>query len=282
MDQHCVESSLADLELPGIRFFETIDSTNDEAWRWVDSGAQDRALVVADEQTAGRGRLGRRWITPAGTSLAFSLVLRIPPFEARLFSRLAGLGAVAVCSALQRLYSLPVQVKWPNDVLVNQRKAAGVLVEARWEGEDLQAVVVGIGINIAPESISAVNLSPVNLNYPVTCIEQETGHPVDRLELLHAALVNFYVDWLPRLSSPDFIHVWEGCLAFRGQWVELSHKVNEDERSEMNLTMGKVIGINQEGALQLISRSGDPFTAEAGEVQLRPVSADENSYRLID
>jgi len=275
MDQQSVESALADLPLPGFRFFEKIDSTNEEAWRWVVCGAPDRGIVIADEQTAGRGRLGRRWITPAGTSLAFSLVLRIPPFDPDLLSRLAGLGAMAVRSAVERLYSLPAQVKWPNDVLVNQRKAAGVLVEARWEGESLPAVVVGIGINIAPDSINAVNLSPVVLNYPVTCVECETAHPVDRLELLHAILEDLLDFWLPRLPSPDFIREWEDGLAFRGQWVELSQVVNEGERGEMNLTVGKLIGINQKGVLQLITRSGEPFTAEAGEVHLRPVSADK-------
>jgi biotin-(acetyl-CoA carboxylase) ligase len=128
-------------------------------------------------------------------------------------------------------------------------------------------VVVGIGINIAPDSISAANLPPVELNYPVTCIECEAGHPVDRLELLHAILEDLLDFWLPRLPSPDFLRDWGDSLAFRGQWVELTQVVNEDQRGENNLTAAS-LSINQEGALQLITRSGEPFTAEAGEVHL--------------
>src|SRR4030042_192247 len=188
MDQPSIASRLADLNLPAIRYFDRLDSSNDEARRWIDSGAPDGALIVADEQTAGRGRLGRRWYTSPGAGLAFSLILHSPPFDPDNLSRLAGLGAVATCNTLHKVYTLPAQIKWPNDVLIDQRKVAGVLAEALWNGKNLKAAMVGIGINIAPQSINAVNLPPDELNFPATCVENAFGHPVDRMELLHAVL----------------------------------------------------------------------------------------------
>jgi BirA family biotin operon repressor/biotin-[acetyl-CoA-carboxylase] ligase len=111
MDQPSLISALADLNLPEIRFFESTGSTNDEARNWIEVGAPHKALVVADEQTAGRGRLGRRWYTPPGTALAFSLALLSPPIETTDLSRLTGLGAWR--SRPRREYTY-LQIKWPK------------------------------------------------------------------------------------------------------------------------------------------------------------------------
>ena len=275
MDQPSIESALADLNLPAIRFYKSVGSTNDEAFKWVDSGAPDRALVIADEQTAGRGRSQRRWITTPGSGLAFSLILLSPPFDPRLVSRLSGLGAVASRGALQNKYALLAQIKWPNDILIDQLKAGGVLVEARWSGEILKAVIIGIGINIAPESISAVNLPPTGVDFPPTCIENALGSPVDRLELLHAILQEF-LSWLPRLSLPDFIHEWETSLAFRDQWVVLSSGEHLPATQKENVLspyeVGKVIGLTQDGSLKLFTRTGALVTVTVGELHLRPAT----------
>jgi BirA family biotin operon repressor/biotin-[acetyl-CoA-carboxylase] ligase len=273
MDQPTLISTLADLHLPDIRYVQRIDSTSDEARRWIAISAPDKALVVADEQTTGRGRFQRRWYTPPGAALAFSLVLLSPPFDPHNLSRLTGLGAVAVRNALLKLYALPSQIKWPNDILIGESKAAGVLVEALWSGQILKAVIIGIGINIASESVSAVNLPPPELNYPATCVENALQHPVDRLELLHAVLYELIDTWLPQLSLTGFIQEWEANLAFRDQWVELSSGV-----ADKNLN-GKVIGLTQDGSLQLITRAGKLVTIEVGEIHLRPTSADE-PYQL--
>jgi BirA family biotin operon repressor/biotin-[acetyl-CoA-carboxylase] ligase len=276
MDQPSLKSTLADLDLSAIRFFRSTGSTNDEAWQWIGNGAPDRALVIADEQTAGRGRFQRRWVTTPGSGLAFSLILLSPPLDPQLISRLTGLAALAIRDALQREYALSAQIKWPNDILLNQRKAGGVLVEARWSGETLKAIVIGIGINIAPESVSAVNLPPSGLNFPVICVENALRHPVDRLELLHAILQEF-LSWLPRLSLPNFIFEWETSLAFRDQWVELSSEYTSLPYQKghvlTNSEVGKVIGLAQDGSLKLITKTGELVTVSVGEIHLRPVSA---------
>jgi BirA family biotin operon repressor/biotin-[acetyl-CoA-carboxylase] ligase len=280
MDLPSLESALADLNLPAIRFFSSIGSTNDEAWRWVDVGAPHCALVIADEQTAGRGRFNRRWVTTAGSGLAFSLVLLSPALSPQLVQRLTGLSAVAVCNTLRTKYALPAQIKWPNDILLNQHKVAGVLVEARWDGEKLIAAVIGIGINIAPESVNPVNLPLEGLNFPATCVEAALGHPVDRLELLCASLREFF-RWLPQLASQNFIDEWEASLAYYGQWVELftenlAHS-SPREAAPAPIQLGKVVGLTQDGSLKLLTQSGELVTAQVGKIHLRPSFSDQPS-----
>ncbi|HSB65924.1 MAG TPA: biotin--[acetyl-CoA-carboxylase] ligase [Anaerolineales bacterium] len=273
MDQASVETGLADLLLPAIRFFNSIDSTNNEAWRWMDAGAPHGALVIADEQTAGRGRLQRRWVTVSTGGLAFSMALLAPPLQSIHLSRLTGLGALAACQALQILYKLPAKIKWPNDILLDDRKTGGVLVEARWTGGDLKAAVIGIGINIASISITPENLPPETLNFPVTCVERALGQPVERMELLHAILQSFF-SWFSRLDSNEVIQAWEDNLAYRGQWVELSPgHLNLSTHRGTDLSgnrMGKVIGLTSDGSLRLSDKSGKLFTVQAGEIHLRP------------
>jgi BirA family transcriptional regulator, biotin operon repressor / biotin---[acetyl-CoA-carboxylase] ligase len=274
MDQASLESVLADLHLPAIRFFNSIDSTNAEAWRWIEAGAPHAALVIADEQTAGRGRLQRHWTTVAGSGLAFSMAVLPPSLELANYSRLTGLGALAACQALQTYFSLPARIKWPNDILLEGRKAGGVLVESRWSGDVMNAVVIGIGINIAPESIDPHNLPPQSLNFPVACIEGVLKRPVDRIELLHVVLQKL-LDWLPRLASGQFIRTWEDYLAYRGQWVEISHgEVDSNAVQSLGspkIRIGKVMGLTSDGSLQLSSRSKKVFTVQGGEIHLRPV-----------
>jgi BirA family biotin operon repressor/biotin-[acetyl-CoA-carboxylase] ligase len=276
MDQLSVDSMLADLHLPAIRFFFSIDSTNDEAWRWVRNGAPHAALVVADEQTAGRGRSHHHWVTVVGSGLAFSLILCSPPLDPQAISRLTGLGALATCQALARQYSLHPQVKWANDILLGQHKVGGVLAEARWNGNALEAVVVGIGINIAPQSLDPRNLPAQGLRMPATCVESVLGKPVDRLILLHAILEKF-LGWLPHLASPEFLHAWEESLAYREQWVELKAETefirNPPAAGSSQSIVGKVIGLNSDGALRLLTVSGEMIAVQAGEIHLRPIAA---------
>jgi BirA family biotin operon repressor/biotin-[acetyl-CoA-carboxylase] ligase len=282
MDQALLIAYLQDLDLPGVRFFPTIDSTNDEAWRWVDTAAPHAALVVADEQTAGRGRHDRRWITSSGSGLAFSLVLRSPPLDALHLNRLVGLAALAICKSLRSMYTIKAQIKWPNDILLNQHKAAGILVETRWMGEKLDAAVVGIGINIAPESVSPRILSPTGLNFPVTCVDDVVGHQIDRWELLHAILAMFF-RLMSRLATPGFIAEWQAYLAYRDQWVELNVEPSGQPALPSHPTqVGKLVGLNANGALQLLTTSAELVTVQVGELQLRPAKPPQDMEKDLN
>ncbi len=277
-----IEQKLAGLNLGAVRYYDRLGSTNDEAAAWAEQGAPDLALVVADEQTAGRGRSGRKWFTPPAVGLAFSLVLRLveKEKEALALPRLTALGALAAADALEARYGLPALIKWPNDVLIWRRKVAGVLAEAHWNGDELAALILGIGINIAPASVHEISRREPQLRFPATSVEDCLGRPVDRLDVL-AAVLEKLVEWRRRLASPEFLLAWEERLAFRGEWVQI---LPGDSRGKDGLPAnleglalpwleGQIEGLAVDGGLILRSRDGEAVTVRLGEVRLLPMEA---------
>lgn len=168
------------------RVYDSIDSTNLEALRWAaEQGAVEGSLVVADSQTAGRGRWGRSWLSQPGAALMFSVVLRPEaPMQPGLITTTGGL---AVAGAIERTTGLRAAIKWPNDVLINERKVSGVLVETRSVGHATNAVVLGAGINLHSRDL------PAEIAESATSIAQELEHKTrsrvpPRAELLAAVL----------------------------------------------------------------------------------------------
>jgi BirA family biotin operon repressor/biotin-[acetyl-CoA-carboxylase] ligase len=258
MDERTLRKALSDIPLGGLRNFDQTGSTNDIALAWAADGAPDLALVCAEEQTSGRGRGDRRWFSPAGTALVFSLVLRPLPGEEQSVSLFSGLGAMAVCEALG-MRGLYPEIKWPNDVLINRRKVCGILAEAVWMGEKADSIILGIGVNVKPEALPP----PDQLNFPATSIEAEMGKSVDRLTLLRDIL-QALLYWRSLLAKDVFPNAWENYLAFRGEEVEI--------RAEgVPARTGQVEGLERDGSLRLRSRDGQVFTVQFGEVHLRPV-----------
>lgn len=261
MDQAVEEATLREhlrgLPLAEICFLAETGSTNDDAQRWLEAGAADASLVVADRQTAGRGRLDRRWVTRAGAALAFSLILRPTPAELprlALFSPLAGL---AVCDGLAACCGLSAEIKWPNDVLLQRRKVCGVLAETNWQGDRLAGVVLGVGVNVAPSAVPPADA----LMFPAISVEEAAARPVPRWELL-AALLRAVFSWRPKLGSPEFFHAWEERLAFKGEAVQV-------QRPEGRLE-GRLIGVASQGGLVLRTAAGKEEVITAGDVRLRP------------
>jgi BirA family biotin operon repressor/biotin-[acetyl-CoA-carboxylase] ligase len=249
---------LAGLPIPAIKWFDSIGSTNDVALEWAEKGAPDGALVIADHQSAGRGRMQRRWITPAGSALAFSLILRPKDEEMTRLTLFSGLGALSVSKALDEL-GLKSEIKWPNDVLIARRKAAGVLVELVWQAEQLQALVVGIGLNVAPASVPP----PSEVLFPATCVETMLGKETNRWELLKSILRHLFV-LRPQLSETSFMKEWEGRLAFYREWVQV-------EQPNQAILVGQVAGITDEGGLRLLTENQDFIVVTAGDIRLRPI-----------
>ena len=269
MDQTQLEEALRALTLGPLRYQAQVDSTNTQAAIWARAGAPDLALVLADEQTAGRGRAGRGWFTPPGAALAFSLVLRPASFQladglpaTALTGRLTGLGALAISQALQRQYNLPAQIKWPNDVLLAGRKVAGILVEGHWLGEQLEVVILGIGVNVAPQALPPAQ----TLNFPATCVQSELGRPLSRLALLQAILAEL-LSWRQALNQATFMQAWENALAFRGEWVDIF--TQPDTQSPPDLR-GQLLGLDSHGALQVRRPDGEIVHLQNGEIRLRP------------
>jgi BirA family biotin operon repressor/biotin-[acetyl-CoA-carboxylase] ligase len=183
--------------MPGSRFtdirrFDTIDSTNRYLLGEARAGAPDGVVAVAEHQTAGRGRLGRRWEAPAGTNLLVSILLRpdLPAPQRHLASAVV---ALAAAEAAEAVADLRLGLKWPNDLLgVDGRKVAGVLAEGDLatapvpSTEGAAAIVVGIGINVNWPAVDAD--LPDDLVGTATSLRQLAGHPVDRSEVLDALL----------------------------------------------------------------------------------------------
>ena len=256
MDEDAIRKALKDLPIPAVRYFARVGSTNDEALAWGDRGGLDLSLVVADEQTAGRGRLGRKWFTPPGAALAFSLVLRPRPAERASPGLITGLGAVALVDALEG-HHLKARIKWPNDVLVGGRKVAGILVETTWAGSEIQNLVIGMGVNILQAAVPSAEL----LNFPATSVEGASKGEVDRLEFLVGILTSM-VRRRPLIGTEEFLRLWESALAYRGENVQ----VQTGEGEPVN---GRISGLETDGSLRLVD--GDRTRiVRFGEVHLRP------------
>jgi BirA family biotin operon repressor/biotin-[acetyl-CoA-carboxylase] ligase len=174
--------------------------------------------------------------------------------------RLTALAALGICQALQALWSLQAEIKWPNDVLLDGRKVAGILVETSWSGDQLSAVIVGVGVNVKPASVPHQK----DLLFPATWIEAHlTDQKVDRWELL-SRILDSMLDWIPRLPFPDFIHAWQYRLAYLGKEVQVYSEASE-------FLTGRIIGLTQDGSLRLLLPSGKVATLQFGEVHLRLV-----------
>ena len=257
MDQNELKQSLSGLPLGEIRYFDSIGSTNNEALAWATGGANDLSLVIADEQTAGRGRLDRKWFTPRGTALAFSLILRSTPEEKPHLTRIVGLAALAVTDCL-RTHGLVSQIKWPNDVLLNGRKVAGILVESVWSGEEVDCLVIGIGVNVLKGAVPSADL----VLFPATSLEEALGPEVEREKVLQEILAGI-IALRPHLGSDSFIASWEKALAFRGEQVQV-------EQGDGSLLTGKLIGLESDGSLKLLDEKSKSITVRFGDVRLRP------------
>jgi BirA family transcriptional regulator, biotin operon repressor / biotin---[acetyl-CoA-carboxylase] ligase len=262
MDERQLRKSLSDLPLGGFRFFKQTGSTNDVALAWATEGAADLSLVVADEQTSGRGRLSRRWLTPPGTALALSVILHLDQSERNHPTLFSGLGSLALTQTLSER-GLPAQIKWPNDVLIAGRKTAGILVEAVWIGDQVESMVIGIGVNVLPGSVPP----EPDVHYPATSIHSE-GLKIDRIDLMHQ-LLSRMISLRPQIESEGFIRAWERVLAFMDDKVQVWSEPAAGKNESSSLT-GFLRGLEADGALRLETDSGIQII-QSGEIHLRPV-----------
>jgi BirA family transcriptional regulator, biotin operon repressor / biotin---[acetyl-CoA-carboxylase] ligase len=259
MNLNELKKSLSKLPVGDVRYFETIGSTNDEALAWAANDTPDLSVVIADEQTAGRGRLNRKWFTPKGTALAFSIVLRPTAAERPHLTRIVGLAALAVAGPLRKR-GLDAQIKWPNDILIEKRKVCGVLIESVWSGEDVDCMVIGIGLNVLQGSVPPAEM----LQFPATNLETELGHAPDRAEILHDILAAF-IEFRPQLGTDEFVKQWEELLALRGETVQV-----ETEKSPE--VTGQISGLSSDGSLKIRNEHGEFVTVRFGDVRLRPLA----------
>jgi BirA family biotin operon repressor/biotin-[acetyl-CoA-carboxylase] ligase len=246
-----------------------LPSTNDEAHRLAAEGAPHGALVIAETQSKGRGRRGRSWVTPPGTALALTLVLRpeLPPARAPELQLVA---AVAVCEATRALGAPKAAIKWPNDVESGGRKLAGLLAELRTSGDRLEHVALGLGLNV---NLTEQDL-PEELRGQATSLRLERGAAVPRAWVLFR-LVERLGHWLG-------VHESEGFAPVRERWRELSSTLGRRVRIQQGVLpepagqglQGEAVDLAEDGALLVRDDAGVVHPINAGDVvHLRTVPA---------
>jgi BirA family biotin operon repressor/biotin-[acetyl-CoA-carboxylase] ligase len=240
--------------------FDTLDSTNTEALRQAKLGAGEGVCVIARQQTAGRGRYGRTWISERDAGLYFSVILRpkINPRDLPLITLMAG---VAVSETLAE-FGIKADIKWVNDILVNEKKIAGILAETTETGNGV-AVVVGIGINLKSSSFSP------DLLTTATCVEDSTSTTVDRDELIEV-LTRHLGSFYEVLQSED------GATKIIENWTRRStYSSGKIVRAVLNseTISGVTDGLEENGALRIKRSDGSVAIVQAGDVeQVRAVT----------
>lgn len=235
--------------------FETIESTNTEAISQAKRGADEGLCVVAKQQTAGRGRFGRTWISPENAGLYFSIVLR-PVIEMRFLPLLTFAGACSVFETLRELYALDPDIKWANDVHVNDKKICGILAETIETDKGL-AVILGIGINLKSP------IFPPELLETATSIEAETGKTPDSEQVLQTLTTQFSRFYEILIDE-------NGAEQIRREWINRSSYAfgkNVKAVLENETIFGKTCGIEENGALRIKTENGETKTIHAGDIE---------------
>jgi BirA family transcriptional regulator, biotin operon repressor / biotin---[acetyl-CoA-carboxylase] ligase len=239
-----------------VHAFEEVDSTNDVARKLAEDGAGNGELIIAEAQREGRGRRGRRWLSPPGSNLTFSIVLRpqLPPSRAPELTLTA---AVALTEVL-RDAGFDARIKWPNDLLVRGRKVAGILTELSADAERIHYAILGVGLNV---NLQKGELPP-EVAELATSLRIERGEPVPRVFLL-AALLTALETWIERLQQ-------EGFAAIRTRWLELSATLGKRVRVELGKRPleGEATDLDADGALLVRDDAGKTHRVVAGDVEL--------------
>lgn len=242
-----------------VKYFESITTTNQYAKKMGEEGAAEGLLVIADEQTQGKGRAGRVWKTLPGTAIAMTLLLRpkLPPSRISMVTLVMGL---AVASACREMYDLPVGIKWPNDVVIHGKKLCGILTEMSTEMMAVNYVVIGTGINVN------IREFPEEIRQVATSLELELGCETNRAELIAVCMKYFEEYYEKFLKAGDLsllMEPYNALLLNRNQGVRVLEPGHE--------YTGTALGINKEGELLVRREDGSVTAVYAGEVSVRGV-----------
>lgn len=242
-------------------YFDEIDSTNDELKRRYTANAAmtNGILAITDNQTVGKGRRGRQWETPAGENIAMSFLLK-PQFGPDKASMLTLLAALAVAEGTEKVTGISCGIKWPNDVIIGDKKYCGILTEMSVEPDFIHYVIVGIGINVNTKSF------PEEISKTATSIYKESGNITDRTRIVTAVLESFekyYEAFEQNENLQEVQHIYNERL------VSLDKEVRVlDPKGEYS---GISRGINESGELLVELSDGKIKEVYAGEVSVRGI-----------
>jgi len=192
-------------------------STNDIAIELAGKDAKEGTLVIADSQTKGRGRLDRKWVASAGTSILATLILR-PSIKPSQVNRIVFITTISIIHAIRNVANLHALIKWPNDIVINDKKAVGILAESKTEKNSLSFVVVGFGINVNIQKGSF----PEEIADIATSLSIESGHEVSRVYLLQEVLRQIESRYL-RLNDNGFLDEWKSLSATIGRQIQIEY-----------------------------------------------------------
>ena len=241
----------------GYFYYREIDSTNKRALELAADGYPEGTVVVAETQTAGRGRRGRTWHSPPHYGIYLSVILR-PKLPVREVPRVSMVIGVAVAETLEVEFNLPARIKWPNDILINNRKVAGILSEVVTSSEGVDCIVTGIGLNIN----NPLQDFPGDLRTDPTSVRAENEIPVSRVRVLQNLLMRLENRYFQLLGG-DF----SGIL---NKGKSLSMVLGQEVKYDMpgGLDVGQAVDIDDNGFLLVKDKSGKIHTVTSGEVYL--------------
>lgn len=240
-----------------VRVFGETSSTNDVVEKLARDGVGEGIVVFAETQTKGRGRLGRKWVSPAGKGLWFSVLLR-PDLRPQAATQLTVISAVAVARAIERQTGLSPEIKWPNDIMFGPRKCAGILLELSAELDHIRHVVLGIGMDV---NLTAEELPP-ELRLLATSLRIESGRTIDRPELA-AAVIRELDAAYARLRAGDFHEIGD-------EWMRRCITLGRRVRiliGDRPVT-GLAEALDEEGALLVRTEHGRLERVVGGDVAL--------------
>ncbi len=247
------------MENKKIIYYKQLDSTNTEIARLAAVGATHGTVVVADAQTAGKGRRGRGWESPAGENIYMSILLRpdCVPDKAPMLTLVM---AYSVAQALKKWGFLDVQIKWPNDLILSGKKICGILTEMRLKGMEIDYVVVGVGINVN------TNEFPKEIKDTATSLYMESGRVIDRENMIESVVSYFDKSYGQFLETMDLSFLKE---AYNNMLVNVGKEVRVLEPEYEYTAYAQ--GINSEGELVVRTVEGEEKRIYAGEVSVRGI-----------
>lgn len=238
-----------------VHVLETTSSTQEEARTLAEQGAPEGTLVIAEEQTGGRGRMGRKFLSPRGKGIWMSLILR-PEQPLHLTQQLTLLAGVAVCRAIQKATGIQTDIKWPNDLLYSGKKVSGILLESAAEDDVVRYCIAGIGINVnLKEKDFPEELKPI-----ATSLKLAGGQTLNRTALIQEIM--YEIEVLYKLYHE------EGFQPIASLWEALSGTVQREVKiqSPRGVIIGTAMGLNPSGAL-LVKADGEVVPIYSGDVQ---------------
>jgi len=240
-----------------IIYLNETDSTNTRAKELAAQGAPEGTLVIAEKQTEGRGRRGRSWFSPPGGGIYFSLILR-PVLSPTETPRITLMTAVVLAETLISLMKLKLRIKWPNDILVNGKKLAGILTEISTEMDEVNYIIVGLGLNVNTQ----LEDLPREIKKTATSILIETGKQFPRVKLIQHYL-KLYEKYYDMFKKNDFEPIMK-------RWRELADIIGKQIRVDVigKTHIGKVVDVDNDGVLILKDNQGKLQRIFSGDATL--------------